>query len=266
MAKLNLRVVLLFACTSSLGLCQAKPPTIQQKSDRSVCANIVALTGNVNVKCSSLTPDQSKLLAKIPTLLDKILANQGDSKVLLDKMDEMIEAIARLNEAASQPPTINYAPGGFATSGGTLYNPQVNNYRDPLPAISVSPSTPVAAQPRPTTPPIVDPRRGQYPPDPSIYRPGASVTILVKGPFRNPAFVADCNVPCVLEGQYILGQDGSMYSNSEDFQTLSTPNKMHAGIAYNRQMYPGFRIQLNFRSLDDQPLTISNVRPYDPNQ
>jgi hypothetical protein len=96
-------------------------PTVQQKSERSTCTNIVALTGNVKVNCSNLTPDQKKMLERIPALLKKILANQGDSNALMDKMDEILRATSRPIE------TVN-APNGIGTIGGTLINPEVNNY------------------------------------------------------------------------------------------------------------------------------------------
>jgi hypothetical protein len=76
----------------SLALAHAQNgPTVQQKSEKSTCSNIVALTGNVNLNCSSLTPEQKKILERIQVLLKKILANQSDSKALLDKIDKMEE-------------------------------------------------------------------------------------------------------------------------------------------------------------------------------
>jgi hypothetical protein len=247
--SLSISLFLLIAATTFYG--QDKS-TIKQDSDKSPCSNIVALAGNVNLNCSNLTSEQKKLIDKIPILLNRILVNQGDPKIISDKLDEILETLSHLN----QPPALNYAPGGFATSGGTLVNPQVNNFRDPLPPIEVGPSTPIAAQPRPTTPSQVDPHTD---------RPGASVTVTVKGAFRNPAFVVDCDVPCSLDSQWIVTAGGKS-SNSMQFQPLSRPDNMGAAIAYNVQMYPGFKIELVFRSLDDRPLTVSNVRPYDPNR
>lgn len=81
MATLNTKMgVLLFACTSGLIYGQTKQPSIEQKAEKSVCANIVALTGNVNMNCSnlsSLTPAQKKALADIPEILKMALANQN---------------------------------------------------------------------------------------------------------------------------------------------------------------------------------------------
>jgi len=252
--SLNLALALAIVATAHA----QTSPKVEQNSDKSTCSNIVALAGNVSVNCSNLTPEQQKLFGKIPTLLNRILANQANPKVLSDKLDEVLETLSRLN----QPPTVNYAPGGFATSGGTLVNPQVNNFRDPLPAIDVTQSMPIPAQPKPETPPQIV--RG-LPFDPRIYNPGASVTITVKGAFRNPAFVADCDVPCSFDSQFIL-QKGASISRSTDFQSLSRADNMGAGVAYNLQMYAGFKIQLTFRSLDDRPLTVSNVRAFDPYQ
>jgi hypothetical protein len=255
--SLSIQLLLLIAAITSYG--QDKS-AIKQESDKSTCSNIVALAGNVNLNCSSLTPDQKKLIAKIPTLLNKLLVNQADPKVISDKLDDILEALSRLN----QPSTVNYAPGGFATSGGMVVNPQVNNYRDPLPPIDVTPSTPIAAESKPDKPPQFNVRMGQFPLDPNIYRPGASVVVTVRGPFRNPAFTADCDVPCTLTDQSFLTTYGST-SNTDQAEPFSL-SATTAGITYNIQMRPGFRIRLVFRSNDDRPLTVSNVRPYDPNQ
>jgi hypothetical protein len=208
--SLDVVLVLSFVATAVSG---QTTPKVEQNSDKSSCSNIVALAGNVNVNCSSLTPEQKKLLEKIPILLNRILANQGDPKAISDKLDEVLDALSNLN----QTPTVNYAPGGFATSGGTLVNPQVNNFRDPLPQIEVTPSITIAAEPRPTIPSQVG--RGQLQPDPRTYSPGASVTITMKGVFRNPAFIADCDVPCSLVTQFIIG-DGWSRSDNDKFQIL----------------------------------------------
>jgi hypothetical protein len=34
--------------------------TVQQKSESITCSNIVAITGNVSINCSNLTPDQKR--------------------------------------------------------------------------------------------------------------------------------------------------------------------------------------------------------------
>jgi hypothetical protein len=104
-------------------------PTVQQKSEKSTCTNIIALTGNVNINCSNLTPEQKKLLERIHILLKRILANQDDSKALMDKMDEILRATSRPIESVN-------APNGIGTIGGTLINPQVNNYVPPSRVLS----------------------------------------------------------------------------------------------------------------------------------
>jgi hypothetical protein len=261
MFKPNINVLLVLSLVVATAYGQTKLK-IEQNSEKSSCSNIVTLAGNTNINCSSLTPEQKKLLDRIPVFLNRILANQGDPKVISDKLDEILEALSRINQAPV-PPVTNYAPGGFATSGGTLVNPQINNFRDPLPQIDVTSSEPIAAQPRPVSPPQFG--QSQLSTDPRINRPGASVMITVKGVFRNPAFVADCDVPCSFERLWVVGDRG-MTSDSKDSEPLSKPDNTGAGVAYNRQLYPGSKIQLVFRSLYDQPLTVSNVRAYDPNQ
>lgn len=68
---------------------------VQQKSESSTCSNIVALTGNVNINCSNLTPEQKKELDKIPGILKKILANQLPADEVMKKLDEMQKEMSR---------------------------------------------------------------------------------------------------------------------------------------------------------------------------
>jgi hypothetical protein len=56
----------------------------------------VALSGRVDLNCSSLTPEQAKLLASIPGILNKILANQTDPDLLMHKLDEILAAQQQL--------------------------------------------------------------------------------------------------------------------------------------------------------------------------
>ncbi|MGD0546640.1 MAG: hypothetical protein ABR991_02285 [Terracidiphilus sp.] len=69
---------------------------IRQKADQSTCSNIVALSGRVDINCSSLTPEQAKLLARIPGILNRILANQPDPELLMRKLDEILAAQQKL--------------------------------------------------------------------------------------------------------------------------------------------------------------------------
>ncbi len=153
------------------------------------------------------------------------------------------------------PPVVNYAPGGFATSGGTLVNPQVINTRPPPPQIVASVSIPIAAELPDSSPARRSLPRGAD-------RPGASVTITLEGTFYNPAFVADCDTPCELVrawDEYNYGET----SVSTEYTPIGTRNRMAAGVAYKTsQMLPGSKIRLEFRSLSDAPLTVTNVRTY----
>src|ERR1035441_6716490 len=74
-------------------------PSVTQDAKNSSCSNIVALAGNVEVNCSSLTPAQKKLIESIPGLLHKIIADQLDPQVVMTKLDEII-ANQKLESAA----------------------------------------------------------------------------------------------------------------------------------------------------------------------
>jgi hypothetical protein len=94
-------------------------PTVHQTATRSTCANIVALSG-AKVDCSHLTPAQQKALDTIPSILKTALENQDYLDAIMRKLEEM---------SVVQPPsqTVN-APNGIGAIGGTLINPQVNNF------------------------------------------------------------------------------------------------------------------------------------------
>jgi hypothetical protein len=56
----------------------------------------VAIAGNVSVKCSSLTPAQQKIIEGIPEVLNKILSNQLDINLVMDKLDEIAKAVEKI--------------------------------------------------------------------------------------------------------------------------------------------------------------------------
>ncbi len=214
MAKLNTKIrVLIIALLPGLLYGQAKPTSIDQKSEKSLCANIVALTGNVTLNCSnlsSLTPAQKKALADIPSILKMALENQ-------DYLDAIM---AKLN-AMSQPTTINNAPGGFAVSGGTVINPQVTNLGPPPAQIEVGPSRPLPVIPPYTPGAADDPASEQkrrawidsmgferFSPDYlATANPGLTVEFHVSEPVADPEFRAVCDQLCVItEIQYLVGR------------------------------------------------------------
>jgi hypothetical protein len=92
-----LKVVLALLGTTILSSSQT-PSNINQKAKNSTCSNIVALAGNVNVKYSSLTPAQKKLIESIPALLNKIISNQLDPNLLMKKIDEMEASVKEIHE------------------------------------------------------------------------------------------------------------------------------------------------------------------------
>jgi hypothetical protein len=123
MTKLSIRTALLVACLCGAAISQT--PTVQQKSEKSTCTNILALAGNINMNCSDLTPAQKKALADIPAILKMALTNQNYLEAILQKLNDMSQS--------SAPVTTNIAPGGFAVSGGYLDHPSINKLSEPLP-------------------------------------------------------------------------------------------------------------------------------------
>lgn len=98
MIKRSLVGVLLGTCLSPFMLV-AQDRQIRQESIRSSCSNIVALAGSANVNCSSLTPQQQKIIEEIPSLLKKILVNQLDPSLVMAKLDQLVSISSDLKAA-----------------------------------------------------------------------------------------------------------------------------------------------------------------------
>jgi hypothetical protein len=183
---------------------------------------------------------------------------QGDSGTPAKKKSRKNPSLIAPPESANQSPmqsapSTQYCPGGICANGSISGSPQVNNYRNPVPNVVVLDSGPTEALP--WEPPQLG-RSGQQP----SHR-GAEVTIPVDKVFYNPAFVADCNVPCKFPAVVNKGI-GVATSNNIGVQILDTSSHVSAGVARSEQMYPGVPVTLVFESLDDRALTLSNVRPY----
>ena len=152
-------------------------PSVQQHADRSRCSNIVALAGNVNLNCSSLTPAQKKTLDSIPALLNKILANQMDSDAIMQKLDEILKTQAA-------PATTNSCPNGICISGGSVEHPEVNNFGEKPPSIAdfqlVTSSSPAV----------------ELPAFNANGHPVTSFKFYITTPWNAPQFLAICDRPC----------------------------------------------------------------------
>ena len=93
-----LEVSLALLATATYGFSQT-PSTITQKSKDSAMQQISwPSRGNVNIKCSSLTPVQKKLIESIPVLLNKIISNQLDPNLLMKKIDEMEASVKKIHD------------------------------------------------------------------------------------------------------------------------------------------------------------------------
>lgn len=87
----------LVLASGSLASCQSTTaPGVKQEAKNSSCSNIVALAGNVEVNCSSLTPAQQKQIESIPLILHKILVNQIDPESVMLALDEIRNRIPKL--------------------------------------------------------------------------------------------------------------------------------------------------------------------------
>jgi hypothetical protein len=76
---------------------QTKPvtPAVQQKSEKSACSNIVALTGNIDLHCASLTPEQAATILETRNLVKKMLTGQVDVRLIQQMNEKLNEFIAQ---------------------------------------------------------------------------------------------------------------------------------------------------------------------------
>ena len=107
----------------TLSFCQTTP-NISQKSGQSMCSNIVALAGSANINCSSLTPEQQRILKSIPILLKKILDKQPDLVGLKTEMDQ-VYALVHANSAGPDTGatiSIDHQSDDNVVSGNRAFN------------------------------------------------------------------------------------------------------------------------------------------------
>jgi hypothetical protein len=112
----NLAVAILVSNFCALG-----QPPVQNKQDAkdSPCANVLALAGPVNMNCSSLTPEQQRLIASIPLLLHKLLVAQGDTtSQILNRLDACVSGVTELKEGYWVDPTSKQLDGFVSTLNG----------------------------------------------------------------------------------------------------------------------------------------------------
>jgi len=96
-----------------------------------------------------------------------------------------------------------------------------------------------------------------------LSNPGAYVVVTVKGSFAQPAFIADCSVPCSFL-RLSATWDNESETTTNNFTPLGSADHMVAGVSYNRTLMLGMKIKLLFMSLDNRPLSVTNVRTYVP--
>jgi hypothetical protein len=80
----------------------SQTPSVKQDAKDVSCSNIVALAGNATVNCSSLTPQQRKILEGIPAVLNKILASQLDPEAVMMKLDEIQKGVNEIRNVTAE--------------------------------------------------------------------------------------------------------------------------------------------------------------------
>jgi hypothetical protein len=166
-------------------------------------------------------------------------------------------------ETPSPVPQQNSAPQGIIITGGQVENPQVNNYRPPLPEISWNQNA-IATGPIQGSDEIWENNENRH----ESEKPGTSVVVNLRQTFYSPAFIARCNVPCRIIGQTVI-TGGVFYNNAgtqvRQFRANTDPTIV--GVSYLQPaMFPsGTTLQFWLRSLDDRELTVTDfVASYAP--
>lgn len=108
--KSKFRLSVLLSLLSSLSIL-AQPPSTGGAETKGICSP--ANTGNnntFNFTCTGLSPEQQRLLASVPELLNKLLASQaGSVSEILSKLDTCIAQGAARHLSASQKDLLDSA-------------------------------------------------------------------------------------------------------------------------------------------------------------
>ena len=152
-----------------------------------------AVSGNKNtftIKCG-IDEEQGK---QILAILNKLLADQLDTKTVMAKLDELAE----------QKRQVISAPNGIAIGGGTVNNPTVNNYGPPLPHVTWSI--------------LKDKLTVQAGSNPQTW-----VHISIDRDFSGPRFAVICDRPCKASGLQIhVGTAATFRATGARFRIIRT--------------------------------------------
>jgi len=226
------------ACCVIFSIAHAQQnPTVQQKADRSACSNIVALTGNVSIHCSALTPEQSKALQQLRSMLRKMLANQIDP-ILIGQMNDKLDEIKR---SSSQPAQVVNAPNGIGSIGGTLINPQVNNFGPPPAHLTY---TEEVTQALPSDGKAMKQIKLHIHTDRAI--PGAVIGVIMSGPFDESSEFYDKNNPSQIGSGSSQVDRRALTSHG-----IAVPNSFALSIGIPAAFNPGVDLVVPLQSTED---------------
>lgn len=157
--------VLLFVSVT----CTAQPTAIQSAHDRNICTNVVAITGNLNLNCSNLTPEQKKFIGEIPSILKMAVTSQNYLEEIKARMDEM---------TTQQTNNQSCGNGSICNQGSTVGAPQT--------VINTAPPAQIEGY-------------EVVPPNPEKDKDGHPITTFrfyLSNPVADQKFIAICDRPC----------------------------------------------------------------------
>jgi hypothetical protein len=211
-------------------------PSIQQKSERSMCANVIALIGDVKMNCSDLTEEQKKALKDIPAILKMAVTNQNYLADIKAKLDSM---------SMQQPTVTNNCPNGICISGGQVDHPTVNN--------NLSESLPhlLGFQ-------LIDSSDPKYHLPVEQHKETVTFRLYTDTSWSDPQFLVVCDRPCY--ANYMAAENPGITIHP-NFRTATSenPNVTVFLPIHDRPFPEGVYFLFQVASKDDNPIKVLRV-------
>jgi hypothetical protein len=239
----------LFAATIICPAMGQAGAAVKQKPGQSLCSNVVALAGNVNINCSTLSKSEKATIDSIPAILHKILVNELPTDEVLKKLDELQKEIADRNSLSTSISV--QCDQNSGNCAGVNNGQQITNRygeQEPPPVILNVEQTRLGAGAK-----LILDEPGDL-----VKNPGVIITFTVDRIFSIPEFDIFCDHPCKASDGAI--QNGMMFQA----RTFDSTNPLHTRIAFNTAgvVHPGDKILVIVRSLAGDDFAVTRVEPF----
>jgi hypothetical protein len=235
MARLHISILLLFYCLCSNA--SGQPSTVQQRAEKSNCANIVALTGNVNLNCSNLTSAQKKAISNIPAILQMALENKDYLEYIKNKLDEISKntlgpgpVIGSISQGSGS--ALSFNQQGGVTAGVYMATP------DPQISFTVDDSTPQL----------------------DATHPRQCIKISIDRLMDSPQFAVICDHACKAVGAGVISPSGGAFGGDRFGSILGHPDVAAFIVGQPNPMPSNVKFAACMESEDNMPLKILDVK------